>query len=53
MAAYEAQICVLEGSRHVSSKPEVTNDRASPAHIIVRSSVNSQLGNNILFLFFI
>ncbi|KAE8076917.1 hypothetical protein FH972_015536 [Carpinus fangiana] len=29
MAAYVARIRVLEGSRHVSSEPKVTNDKAS------------------------
>ncbi|KAE8022702.1 hypothetical protein FH972_008483 [Carpinus fangiana] len=33
MTAYEARICVLEGSRHVSSEPKVTNDRASSLHM--------------------
>jgi hypothetical protein len=58
MAAYEARIRVLEGSKHVSSKPKVTHDRAShdvgsPVRVIVKSSVDSQSGNNILFLFLI
>ncbi|KAE8055894.1 hypothetical protein FH972_012705 [Carpinus fangiana] len=41
MAVYEARIHVLEGFRHVNSEPKVTNDRASPARVIVRSSVNN------------
>jgi hypothetical protein len=47
MEAYVARIRVLEGSRHVSSESEVTNARAShdlesPAHVIIRSSIDSQ-----------
>ena len=53
MAAYEAQIRVLEGSRHGSFEPKVTNDRASPARVIVKSSVDSRSCNNILFSFLI
>ena len=53
MAAYEAQIRVLERFRHVSSTPEVTNDRAFPAHVIIRFSIDSRSCNNILFLFLI
>jgi hypothetical protein len=52
------EFVLLEGSKHVSFKPEVTNVRAlhnlgSPAYVIVRSSVDSQSSNNILFLFLI
>ena len=58
MAEYVARIRGLEESRHVSSKPEVTNARAlddleSTAHVIVKSFVDSQSGNHILFLFLI
>ena len=59
MAAYEARTHLLmEGSRQVGSEPEVTNERilhdlGSPAHVIVKSSVDSTQGNNILFLFII
>jgi hypothetical protein len=58
MVAYEAQIPVFEGFRHVSFEPEVTNDRASHdlgslALVIVRSSIDSRSCNNILFLFLI
>ncbi|KAE8055921.1 hypothetical protein FH972_012730 [Carpinus fangiana] len=47
MVAYEAQIHVLEGSKHVSSESEVTNVRASHyvgslARVIVRSSADSR-----------
>jgi hypothetical protein len=56
MAAYEARIRMLEGSRLVTSESEVTSVMAphnlgSPACVIVRSSVDSRSGNNILFLF--
>jgi hypothetical protein len=58
MAAYEAQIRVLEGFRLVTSELEVTNfmalhDLGSPSRIFVRSSVDSRSDHNILFLFLI
>jgi hypothetical protein len=58
MVAYDAQIRVLEGFRLVTFGSEVINvmapeDLESPTRVIVRSSVHSQLGNNILFLFLI
>jgi hypothetical protein len=58
MEALEAKICVLEDSRHVSSEPEVTSVRAlhdfgSPTRVIIRSSVDSRVGNTIFFLFLI
>jgi phosphoribosylaminoimidazole carboxylase (NCAIR synthetase) len=53
MQAYEAHICQLvEGSRVVTSKPEVTNVMAL-ARVIYRFSIDSRSGNNILLLFLI
>ena len=58
MAAYEARFRTLEGSKVVTSKPEVTNERAlhdlgSPTHLIIRSFVDSTQDNNILFFIII
>ncbi|KAE8009251.1 hypothetical protein FH972_005700 [Carpinus fangiana] len=58
MTAYEACFHTLEGSRMVTSEPEVTNERAlhdlGPyAHLIVRSSVDSTQCNNTLFVIII
>jgi hypothetical protein len=58
MTTYEAQICTIEGSRLVNFEPEVTNERAlhdlgSLARLIVKSSIDSTQGNNILFFIII
>jgi hypothetical protein len=56
MVAYKARFCSLKESTVVSSKPEVTTERAvhdlgSFARHIVRSSTDSIQGNNqIIFL---
>jgi hypothetical protein len=58
MTTYEARFHTLEGSRVVTSEPEVTNKRVlhdlgSPGCLIVRSSIDSTQGNNILFFIII
>jgi hypothetical protein len=57
-AAYEDRFRTLEGYRVVTSKPKVTNEKAlhdlgSLARLIVRSSVDSTKGKNILFFIII